>query len=110
MGLLLKTNAGEHYVLGGLNLWSQGGPTAKFLLMFSNQKNGVKGESMGHGRSYDPVADPVTLLASCVRHLRLHGAHPDIPIITAALDRELNDKAYILPGLGDAGDRIYGTN
>lgn len=36
-------------------------------------------------------------------------AHPDIPIITAALDRELNDKGYILPGLGDAGDRIYGT-
>ncbi len=36
-------------------------------------------------------------------------AHPDIPVITAALDRELNDKGYILPGLGDAGDRIYGT-
>lgn len=36
-------------------------------------------------------------------------AHPGIPIITAALDRELNDKGYILPGLGDAGDRIYGT-
>ncbi len=35
--------------------------------------------------------------------------HPDIPIITAALDRELNDVGYILPGLGDAGDRIYGT-
>ena len=38
-----------------------------------------------------------------------HGAHPDIPVITAALDRELNEKSYILPGLGDAGDRIYGT-
>ncbi|WDI33253.1 uracil phosphoribosyltransferase [Hyphococcus flavus] len=36
-------------------------------------------------------------------------AHPDIPIITAALDRELNEIGYILPGLGDAGDRIYGT-
>ncbi len=36
-------------------------------------------------------------------------AHPDVPIITAALDRELNDVGYILPGLGDAGDRIYGT-
>ena len=36
-------------------------------------------------------------------------AHPDIPIITAAVDRELNDHGYILPGLGDAGDRIYGT-
>lgn len=38
-----------------------------------------------------------------------HGEHPDIPVITAAMDRELNEKAYILPGLGDAGDRIYGT-
>lgn len=36
-------------------------------------------------------------------------AHPDVPVFTAALDRELNDKGYILPGLGDAGDRIYGT-
>ena len=35
--------------------------------------------------------------------------HPDVPIFTAAIDRELNDHGYILPGLGDAGDRIYGT-
>lgn len=34
---------------------------------------------------------------------------PDIPIITAALDRELNENGYILPGLGDAGDRLFGT-
>ena len=37
-------------------------------------------------------------------------AHPDVPIFTAAIDRELNDHGYIMPGLGDAGDRIYGTN
>ena len=37
------------------------------------------------------------------------GAHPDIEIYTAALDRALNEKAYIVPGLGDAGDRIFGT-
>lgn len=36
-------------------------------------------------------------------------AHPDVPIFTAGLDRELNDHGYILPGLGDAGDRIFGT-
>lgn len=35
--------------------------------------------------------------------------HPDVPIIGAALDRELNDQKYILPGLGDFGDRLYGT-
>lgn len=36
-------------------------------------------------------------------------AHPDVPIFTAALDQRLNDHGYILPGLGDAGDRLYGT-
>lgn len=35
--------------------------------------------------------------------------HPDVHVFTAALDRELNDKGYILPGLGDAGDRLFGT-
>jgi uracil phosphoribosyltransferase len=35
--------------------------------------------------------------------------HPDVPVIAAALDRALNEKGYILPGLGDAGDRLYGT-
>jgi uracil phosphoribosyltransferase len=39
----------------------------------------------------------------------LHKAHPDVPIFTAAVDRQLNDHGYILPGLGDAGDRIFGT-
>lgn len=39
----------------------------------------------------------------------LTAAHPDVPIYTAAIDRELNDHGYILPGLGDAGDRIFGT-
>jgi uracil phosphoribosyltransferase len=40
---------------------------------------------------------------------RLGGAHPDVSIYTAALDRELNEQGYILPGLGDAGDRLFGT-
>ena len=39
----------------------------------------------------------------------MHKAHSDVPIFTAAIDRELNDHGYILPGLGDAGDRIFGT-
>lgn len=39
----------------------------------------------------------------------LHEAHPDVSIYTAAVDQKLNDKKYILPGLGDAGDRMYGT-
>lgn len=40
---------------------------------------------------------------------RMQADHPDVPVVTAALDRELNDHAYILPGLGDFGDRLYGT-
>jgi uracil phosphoribosyltransferase len=40
----------------------------------------------------------------------LHAAHPEVPILTAALDRELDDNGYIRPGLGDAGDRIFGTD
>lgn len=39
----------------------------------------------------------------------LHELHPDVAIITAAVDERLNEKGYILPGLGDAGDRLYGT-
>lgn len=39
----------------------------------------------------------------------LHSHHPEVPIYCAAIDRELNQKGYILPGLGDAGDRIFGT-
>jgi uracil phosphoribosyltransferase len=38
-----------------------------------------------------------------------HGSHPDVPIFTAAIDSHLNEKGYIVPGLGDAGDRMYGT-
>lgn len=40
---------------------------------------------------------------------RLHEAHPDVQIYVGHLDRELNENAYICPGLGDAGDRIFGT-
>ena len=36
-------------------------------------------------------------------------AHPDVPVFTASIDSHLNDKGYIMPGLGDAGDRMYGT-
>jgi len=40
----------------------------------------------------------------------LQGAHPDVPVTTATLDRELDGNGYIRPGLGDAGDRIFGTS
>ena len=40
---------------------------------------------------------------------RFTSAHPDVPVYTASIDRQLNEKGYILPGLGDAGDRMFGT-
>ncbi len=49
-------------------------------------------------------------LVSCPEGIKhFHSVHPDVPIYTATIDRELNDHGYILPGLGDAGDRIFGT-
>ncbi len=51
----------------------------------------------------------VCLLAAPEGIKAFHEAHPDVAIYTPAVDERLNEKGYILPGLGDAGDRIYGT-
>ncbi|MDH3263357.1 MAG: uracil phosphoribosyltransferase [Paracoccaceae bacterium] len=49
------------------------------------------------------------LLAAPEGVQRMREAHPDVPIVTAAIDSHLNEQGYIVPGLGDAGDRMYGT-
>lgn len=49
------------------------------------------------------------LLAAPEGIKRMQEAHPDVPIVTAAVDERLNEKGYIVPGLGDAGDRMFGT-
>jgi uracil phosphoribosyltransferase len=51
----------------------------------------------------------VCLVAAPEGIAAVHREHPEVPIYTAAIDRQLNEKGYILPGLGDAGDRIFGT-
>ncbi|HAW79896.1 MAG TPA: uracil phosphoribosyltransferase, partial [Balneola sp.] len=51
----------------------------------------------------------VALIAAPEGIERLQTDHPDVPIITASIDEKLNDQAYIIPGLGDAGDRYFGT-
>jgi uracil phosphoribosyltransferase len=49
-------------------------------------------------------------LVTCPEGLKtFHDAHPDVPVYTPAVDRGLNEHGYIVPGLGDAGDRIFGT-
>ncbi len=62
----------------------------------------LKRAGAGHIRFLCIVAAPVGVARMAVRH-------PDVPIYCAALDRELNSSGYILPGLGDAGDRLFGT-
>jgi uracil phosphoribosyltransferase len=52
----------------------------------------------------------VCLLAAPEGIAQMQAQHPDVPIWTAAIDEKLNEKGYIVPGLGDAGDRIYGTH
>lgn len=49
------------------------------------------------------------LLAAPEGIARFTTAHPDVPVYTASIDRQLNEKGYIMPGVGDAGDRMYGT-
>jgi uracil phosphoribosyltransferase len=51
----------------------------------------------------------VCLVAAPVGVAAVEGEHPEVPIWTAAVDRELDENAYIRPGLGDAGDRVFGT-
>ena len=68
---------------------------------------------------FDPVRKETVVLSSTLKAVsriaapeglkRLHEAHPDVQIYVGHLDRELNENAYICPGLGDAGDRIFGT-
>jgi uracil phosphoribosyltransferase len=51
----------------------------------------------------------VNLVAAPEGIRRVHASYPDLPIFTAAVDRTLNRKGYILPDLGDAGDRLFGV-
>ena len=51
----------------------------------------------------------IALIAAPEGIARIHRDHPDVTIVVAAVDRGLNEKGYIVPGLGDAGDRLYGT-
>ena len=62
----------------------------------------VKEEGAGDIRMVSVVAAPEGIKA-------VENAHPDVDIYTASVDRELNEMAYIMPGLGDFGDRLYGT-
>ena len=72
------------------------------------------GGSASHAISYLKENGANDIVFTCVIAApegikKVHTDHPDVPIVTSYLDRELNDQAYILPGLGDAGDRYFDT-
>jgi uracil phosphoribosyltransferase len=61
-------------------------------------------------KEYSPKSIKFVCLLTCPEGLAaMQDAHPDVPIFTAAIDRQLDDHGYIVPGLGDAGDRMFGT-
>jgi len=61
-------------------------------------------------KASNPRSIKFVCLLTCPEGIRaFHKVHPDIPVYTAAVDERLNEKSYIVPGLGDAGDRLFGT-
>ena len=72
------------------------------------------GGSGSAAATYVQAAQPLGLTFVCVVAApegvaRMEADHPGVPIVAGALDRQLNEHAYIVPGLGDFGDRLYGT-
>ncbi|ATD71165.1 MULTISPECIES: uracil phosphoribosyltransferase [Gordonia] len=61
-------------------------------------------------KEYSPRSIKFVCLVACPEGIDvLHEAHPEVPIYTAGIDRELDDNGFIRPGLGDVGDRVFGT-
>ena len=77
-------------------------------LRFSGAEIGAAYGAFAIGSMISPFF--VGLIAAPEGVERLHGDHPDVPIHVAAVDTKLNDVGYIVPGLGDAGDRQFGTS
>jgi uracil phosphoribosyltransferase len=66
--------------------------------------------AVGRLKESGPRSIKFVCLLTCPEGLRVfHSQHPDVPVYTAAIDEALNEKSYIVPGLGDAGDRLFGT-
>lgn len=71
---------------------------------------GSASQALSMIKSHRPSATVMVTVVSAPEGIaKLQADHPDVPIVTAAIDRELNPLKYILPGLGDFGDRLYGT-
>ncbi len=76
--------------------------------MLATGGSAVAAVSLLHSRGCRDIR-LICLVAAPEGLRKLHEEHPQLPVYAAALDRELDDRGYILPGLGDAGDRLFGT-
>ena len=76
--------------------------------MLATGNSGIAAVDLLKGRGANKIRF-LCLLAAPEGITKFTAAHPDVPVFTAAIDSHLNDKGYIVPGLGDAGDRMYGT-
>jgi len=85
-----------------------GGPVLLADPMLATGGSAMAGASLLKQRGCDDIRF-ICLLAAPEGIAALRRAHPDVPIYTAAIDRQLNDVGFICPGLGDAGDRVFGT-
>ena len=84
--------------------------TTAFVIdpMFATAGSAIAAVDMLHARGFSKVV--MICMVSCPEGIkRFEAAHPFVPIYTAAVDDHLNEHNYIVPGLGDAGDRIFGT-
>lgn len=87
--------AGRHFVVVDPMLGTGGSSSATIALLKEHGARDIR----------------LAVLVACPEGAEaLERAHPDVPVFTAALDRQLNENGYILPGLGDAGDRIFGSD
>ena len=87
--------AGRHFVVVDPMLGTGGSSSATIALLKEHGARDIR----------------LAVLVSCPEGVEaLESAHPDVPVFTAALDRRLNEHGYIVPGLGDAGDRIFGSD
>ena len=76
--------------------------------MLATGNSGIAAVDLLKGRGANKIRF-LCLLAAPEGIAKFTAAHPDVPVFTAAIDSHLNEKGYIVPGLGDAGDRMYGT-
>jgi uracil phosphoribosyltransferase len=96
----------EYYVKLPQNLAGRGAIVLDPMLATGNSAVAA----LDHVKRSNPASIGfICLLSAPAGLLRLQQAHPDVSIFTAAIDERLNEHGYIVPGLGDAGDRLYGT-